>query len=51
MSRRGSATTGFTLTELLVVIGIAAVLMAITIPVARTINQGNRVARCNAQLQ
>ncbi len=51
MSRRGGATTGFTLTELLVVMGIAAVLLAITIPVAKTINQGNRVARCNAQLQ
>ena len=52
MSRcRGGATTGFTLTEMLVVIGIAMVLMAITVPVAKTINEGNQVARCNTQLQ
>lgn len=51
MSRRRNATTGFTLTELLVVMGIAALLLAISIPVAKTITEGNHMARCNAQLQ
>lgn len=51
MSRRRSATTGFTLTELLVVIGIAALLIAISIPVAKSITESNHMARCSAQLQ
>ena len=52
MSRpRRKTTTGFTLMELLVVIGIAVVLMAITVPAMKSVGEGNRMTRCNAQLQ
>ncbi len=46
-----SSRRGFTLVELLVVIGIAVVLMAIAVPVARSLREGNRMITCKAQLQ
>jgi len=46
-----SSRHGFTLVELLVVIGIAVVLMAIAVPVARSLREGNRMITCKAQLQ
>lgn len=45
--RRG----GFTLTELLVVIGIAVLLMALLVPTGQTLRAGNRAMTCKAQLQ
>jgi len=51
MSRRPRATIGFTLMELMVVVGIAMVLLAISVPVAKNIAAGNALARCNTQLQ
>ena len=44
-------TSGFTLTELLVVIGIMTVLMALIVPATRSLSRGNRVQRCSLQLQ
>ncbi len=51
MSRRSSVTIGFTLIELMVVVGIAMVLLAISVPVVQNIAAGNALARCNIQLQ
>ena len=52
MSRpRHNGKTGFTLTELLVVMSIAVVLMAITFSTVNSINEGNRMTRCITQLQ
>ena len=42
---------GFTLTELLVVIGIAVLLMAMAVPVGRSLSEGNRIMTCKAQLR
>jgi prepilin-type N-terminal cleavage/methylation domain-containing protein len=47
----GMRRRGFTLTELLVVIGIAVLLMGISVPVARSLTEGNRMMTCKAQLQ
>ncbi len=44
-------TTGFTLVELMVVIGIMAVLMAIIIPATQSLRRGNRVSTCAFKLQ
>ena len=48
---RGEGKTGFTLTELLVLMGIAAVLMALTFPAVKSINEGNYTTTCSTQLQ
>jgi prepilin-type N-terminal cleavage/methylation domain-containing protein len=60
-ARRQSATTGhtagspgrggFTLTELLVVIGIGVLLMGLLVPTGRALRAGNRALTCKAQLQ
>ena len=42
---------GFTLTELLVVILIAGVLMAIIVPVGKNLREGNAALSCQAQMQ
>ncbi len=42
--------TGFTVVELMVVIGIMAVLMAIIIPATQSLRRGNRVSTCAFQL-
>lgn len=44
-------TTGFTLTELVVVIGIMALLIAIIIPATQSLRRGNQVSTCAFQLQ
>jgi len=44
-------TTGFTLVEMMVVIGIMAVLMAIIIPATQSLRRGNRVVTCAFKLQ
>ncbi len=44
-------TTGFTLTELLVVIGIMVMMVAMIFPATQSLRQGNRVARCSFRLQ
>jgi len=44
-------TTGFTLTELMVVIGIMALLIAIIIPATQSLRRGNRVSTCAFKLQ
>ncbi|MCK4323907.1 MAG: prepilin-type N-terminal cleavage/methylation domain-containing protein [Armatimonadetes bacterium] len=43
-------TSGFTLTELIVVIGIMAMLIAIIIPATQSLRKGNRVSTCAFQL-
>ncbi len=43
--------TGFTLVELMVVIGIMAVLMAMIFPATQSLRRGNRVMTCAFQLQ
>lgn len=48
---RQNRITGFTLMELLVVMGIAVVLMAITLPAVKSINESNRMTRCTTKLQ
>lgn len=53
-ARIGPATTGrsgFTLTELLVVIGIGVLLMGLLIPTGRALRAGNRALTCKSQLQ
>ena len=44
-------TTGFTLTELLVVIGIMAIMIAMIVPTTQSLKEGNRVAQCSFKLQ
>ena len=44
-------TTGFTLTELLVVISIMAVMMAMIIPATQSLKEGNRLNQCQFRLQ
>ncbi len=44
-------TTGFTLVELMVVIGIMALLMAIIIPATQSLRRGNRISTCAFKLQ
>lgn len=46
----GRERKGFTLTELLVVIGIAVILMAIIIPTGQRMREGNMTNRCEVQL-
>lgn len=41
---------GFTLIELMVVIGIAAVLMAIIVPIGKRLRENNSASRCQAQM-
>jgi len=43
--------TGFTLVELMVVVGIMAMLMAIVIPATQSLRKGNRVSTCAFKLQ
>lgn len=50
-SRMFGRTGGFTLVELLVVIGIAVVLMALLVPTGQALRAGNRAMTCKAQLQ
>lgn len=49
--RRTRSSGGFTLTELIVVMAIAATVVAITIPVARSLSDGNRAMGCSTQMQ
>ncbi len=49
--RRTRRQGGFTLTELLVVMGIAAMLVAITVPTASTMVKGNKALSCASNLQ
>ncbi len=44
-------TTGFTLTELLVVIGIMVILIALIVPATRSLTRANRVQTCSIRLQ
>ncbi len=44
-------TTGFTLVELMVVIGIMAVMMAIIVPATQSLRRGNRISTCAFKLQ
>jgi len=46
-----SARRGFTLAELLVVIGIAVTLMAMSVPVGRSLREGNRMIGCKSQMR
>lgn len=46
-ARRG----GFTLIEMLVVIGISVILMGITVSVGRSLREGNRMMACKNQMQ
>ncbi|MGI5816667.1 MAG: type II secretion system protein [Armatimonadota bacterium] len=50
-ARSGPSRGGFTLTELLVVIGIAVLLMALLIPTGQSLRAGNRALTCKSQLQ
>lgn len=51
-TRRESFTrSGFTLVELLVVIGIAVLLMGVLIPTGQSLRAGNRALTCKSQLQ
>jgi len=49
--RTTQKTTGFSLVELMVVIGIMAMLIAMIITATQSLQQGNRVARCHFKLQ
>lgn len=49
--RRGAGRGGFTLTELLVVIGIGVLLAALLIPTGQALRAGNRAMTCKSQLQ
>lgn len=49
--RRKRRTGAFTLIELMVVMGIAAALVAITVPVARELSNTNKGMRCTTRLQ
>lgn len=42
---------GFTLVELLTVIGIAVIMMALMVPTGRALREGNRAMTCKSQLQ
>jgi len=44
-------TKGFTLIELLAVIAIAVILMGLTVPIAKSMIESNRVMMCSANLQ
>jgi prepilin-type N-terminal cleavage/methylation domain-containing protein len=48
---RLSVRSGFSLTELMIAIGIAAVVTAITIPVTGTLISGNRAMSCASRMQ
>jgi prepilin-type N-terminal cleavage/methylation domain-containing protein len=50
-SPRQTGRGGFTLTELLVVIGIGVLLMALLIPTGQALRAGNRALTCKSQLQ
>ncbi len=50
-SGHGAGKAGFTLVELLVVIGIAVLLMAIVVPVGKGLRESNAAMGCQAQLQ
>ena len=49
--RRTRPTSGFTLIEIIVVMSIAAAVVAITIPAAQSLSQGNRATTCVTQMQ
>ncbi len=49
--RRKRSARGFTLIELMVVMGIAATLVAITVPIARNMANSNKGMRCCSRLQ
>ena len=49
--RTARKTTGFTLVELMIVIGIAAMLLAIVITATQSLRRGNKVAQCRFKLQ
>lgn len=50
MRRHSSAASGFTLVELVVVIGIAVILAAITLPIGKSLRDGNRMMSCASGL-
>ncbi len=47
----GSYNRGFTLLELMVVIGIAAVLTALIVPIGKSLREGNRMMTCGVHLR
>lgn len=49
--RRTRSSGGFTLTEMVVVMAIAATLVAITIPIARSLSTGNKAMSCATKMQ
>ena len=49
--RRMRSSGGFTLIELIVVMAIAAAVVAIVVPVARTLANGNRAMGCSSKMQ
>lgn len=49
-SARQQVCAGFTLTEMLVVIGIAVLLLAMLVPTGQSLREGNRMMSCKSQL-
>lgn len=50
-SAYGTGSAGFTLLELLVVISIATVLMAMAVPIGKSLREGNRMMACGSNLK
>src|SRR5262245_9978543 len=51
MQKRSRGIRGFTLVEVLVVVGIIAILIAMLIPAVQGINEKGRIIKCSAQMK